>query len=226
MLGALMYACIYYGLHLCRLIGWFRWRVEGREHLPPREAGGMIIAMNHVNWMDIPVIGAALPFRYRLSWIAKSELLQNPVAGWWFRQMQVIPIRRGRRDTAALDASVQALKSGAVLLIFPEGTRSRSGVLKEGRGGAVRLAMQSGVPIVPVAVSGTEHGLRGTVTRRPVLLRIGRPYIVAPTADGKIPPDLMEQLTTDMMQRIGDLLPPERRGAYARLPAAEPPLTE
>lgn len=225
MLGALMYGFIFYTIHFCRLIGWFRWRAEGHENLPPREAGGIIIAMNHVHWMDIPVIGAMLPFRYRLSWIGKIELFKNPLAGWWLRQMQVIPINRGRRDTAALETSVQALREGAVLLIFPEGTRSKTGILKEGRGGAVRLAMQSGRPIVPVAVVGTEHGLKGTLTRKPVFLRVGKPYMVAPTPDGKIPPDMMEQLTLTMMGRIAELLPAERRGSYGQLPAPAAPPT-
>jgi 1-acyl-sn-glycerol-3-phosphate acyltransferase len=221
MLGALMYGFIYSFLHAMRGIRIFRWSAEGMERLPTRERGGMIIAMNHIHWMDIPVIGAMLPFSHRLSWLGKSELFQNPVVGWWLRQMQVIPIRRGKRDLAALDAAVEGLRAGAVLLIFPEGHRSRSGVLQPGRGGAVRLAMQSGVPIVPVGVIGTEHGLDGSFRRRPVLLRVGEPFTIAPTPDGKIPPELMDQLTSDMMQRIAALLPEERRGPYA-LPAPVP----
>lgn len=227
MFGWLCYGFLYVGFHFLRLIRWFRWTSDGIENLPPREAGGMIIAMNHVNWIDIPVIGTMLPFAYRLSWVAKSELFRNPIARWWFRQMSVIPINRGRRDTAALDTMSQALRDGAVLLIFPEGTRSPSGVLKEGRGGAVRLAMQSGAPIVPVAVIGTERGPAGTFTAKPVRLRVGKPFTVAPTPDGKIPPELNEQLTGEMMHRIAMLLPPERRGPYAQLPAPAPakPLT-
>lgn len=219
MVGWICYGALYLLLGFCRLIGWFRWKLEGRENLPPREAGGMLIAMNHVHWMDIPVIGALLPFNYRLSWVAKSELLGNRFAEWWFRQMQVIPIRRGKRDLAALEAMSNALKAGAVLLIYPEGTRGKTGILREGRGGAVRLAMQSGTPIVPVAIIGTEQGLGGTLRRKPVVLRIGKPYTVAPMAGGKVPPDVMEQLTLDLMRRIAELLPPERRGPYASLPA-------
>jgi 1-acyl-sn-glycerol-3-phosphate acyltransferase len=150
--------------------------------------------MNHIHWLDIPVIGGMLPFRYRLSWLAKIELFAHPIAGWFFRQMNVIPIKRGRRDLAALDAAADALRAGAVLLIFPEGHRSRDGVLQPGRGGVVRLAMQAGVPIVPVAIIGSEHGVAGAFRREQVRLRIGQPYIIAPTSDGKIPPDMMDQL--------------------------------
>jgi 1-acyl-sn-glycerol-3-phosphate acyltransferase len=214
MFSALMYGMLYVPLYLLRAIGWWRWSIEGLERLPPRQAGGMIIAMNHIHWLDIPVIGALLPFAYRLSWLAKSELFEHPIVGWWFRRMQVIPIKRGRRDLAALDAAADALRNGAVLLIFPEGHRSRDGVMLPGRGGAIRLAMQSGVPIIPVAVTGTQHGLAGTLLRKPVRLQIGEPLTVPPTPDGKIPPDRMDKLTTQMMQRIAAMLPAEQRGPY------------
>jgi 1-acyl-sn-glycerol-3-phosphate acyltransferase len=221
MLGALMYGAIYATIQLCRLVGWWRWRIVGLENLPPRQAGGMIIAMNHVHWVDIPAVGGLLPFAYRLSWLAKIELFANPIASWWLRQMQVIAIKRGRRDVAALETSVEALRAGAVLLIFPEGHRSRSGVLQTGRGGAVRVAMQAGVPIVPLGISGSEGGLRGTLLRQPVAIRIGEPYVIARTPDGKLPPDMLDQLTNDMMLRIAALLPADKRGPYAQLPAPE-----
>lgn len=221
MFGALMYGMLYLGLNLGRLLGLLRWRLVGGANLPPRTAGGMVIVMNHIHWLDIPVIGTLLPFEYRLSWLAKSELFAQPVVAWWFRQMNVIPIKRGKRDLAAMDAVIDALKAGAVLLIFPEGTRSRSGVLQSGRGGAIRMAMQSGVPIVPVAIIGTEGGFRGALRRNPVELTIGKPYLIAPTPDGKIPPALMDQLTAEMMLHIAALLPEDHRGAYA--PLLEPP---
>jgi 1-acyl-sn-glycerol-3-phosphate acyltransferase len=214
MIGALMYAILYSIINSFRLVGWWRWRIIGLEKLPPRQAGGMIIAVNHIHWVDIPAVGGMLPFAYRLSWLAKVEIFANPVAGWFFRAMNVIPIKRGRRDLAALDAAVEALRAGAVLLIFPEGHRSRTGVLQAGRGGAVRLAMQSGVPIVPLAITGSEHGLGGTFLREPLTVQVGEPYTIAPTESGKIPPDLMDQLTADMMQRIAAMLPAEKRGPY------------
>ncbi len=218
MVGWLCYALLYTCIHFCRLIRWWRWSINGVENLPPREQGGIIVAMNHVHWVDIPAVGAMLPFRYRLSWFGKSELFKHPVAGWWLRQMNVIPVNRGRRDLSALDSSTEALRDGAVLLIFPEGHRSRSGVLLPGRGGAVRMAMLSGTPIVPVTITGTEHGLKGTLTRRPVHLQVGQPLRIPPTPDGKIPPVLMDQLTNDMMLSIAAMLPPAQRGPYAELP--------
>ncbi len=221
MLGTVMYAMLYGILNFFRLIGWWRWRIEGLENLPPRQVGGMVVVMNHISWLDMPAVGALLPFAYRLSWLAKAEVFDNPATRWFFQNMSVIPIKRGRRDLAALDAAVDALRAGAALLIFPEGHRSRSGVLQPGRGGAVRLAMQAGVPIVPVAISGSEHGLRGSFLRRPLTIRVGQPYTIAPSDDGKIPANMMDQLTGDLMCRIAAMLPEDLRGPYAQLPVRE-----
>lgn len=209
MLGWFIYLLLYIWLNTMRWLGWLRWRVEGWEHLPPREAGGMVLVMNHVNWVDIPVVATLLPFRYRLSWLAKAEIFRNPFARWFFQTMHVIPIKRGRRDASALSAAVQALQQGAVLLVFPEGTRSRRGILTEGRGGAIRLAIQAGVPLVPVALVGTEHGARGSLLRRPVHLRIGEPFMPQPAPKG-----MLHAATDAMMGRIAALLPVERRGYY------------
>lgn len=217
MFAYVVYGILYLIINFFRLIGWWRWSISGIERLPPREQGGMILVMNHINWVDIPAVGAMLPFRYRLSWLAKIEIFSHPLAGWFFRNMDVIPIRRGKRDLAALDAAAQALRNGAVLLIFPEGHRSRNGILQPGRGGAVRLAMQAGVPLVPMAITGTEHGFRGTLLRKPVHITIGEPYRVEPLPDNKIPADVMEQLTNEMMLKIAAMLPPAQRGPYAAL---------
>lgn len=213
MLGALMYTIIWSSLKFLRVSRIWNWKVEGIENLPPR-GEGMLLAINHVHWLDSLIVACSLPLSYRLSWIAKIEIFANPVFSWWFRQMQVIPIKRGQRDLNALAAAEDALKAGAVLIIYPEGHRSRTGGLIEGRSGAVRLAIRSQVPIVPISIRGTENGLKGAFLRKPIQLRIGEPYKIDIEPTAKIPADQMSALTNAMMLRIANLLPEERRGVY------------
>jgi 1-acyl-sn-glycerol-3-phosphate acyltransferase len=211
MLGVLMYVLIWFPLQITRLL-WWRWKIDGLENLPAR-GQGMILATNHLHWLDILIIGASLPLPHRPSWIAKIEIFASRPAAWWLRQMMVIPIRRGQRDMAALSVAEDALKEGAVLVIFPEGHRSEQGGLQEGRGGAVRLAVRSDCPIVPIALWGTEVGLKGAAQRKPLHFSIGKPY--HPNVHGdKIPWDRMNELTEELMLRIAELMPEQYWGFY------------
>lgn len=214
MLGAIMYFLIWLPLNVVRRVYW-RWTVDGLENLPPK-GQGVVLASNHLNWLDIIVIGASLPISRRPQWLGKSELVRHPIIGWWFRTMGVIPIRRGQRDLNALHEAEQALRDGALLIIFPEGHRSRTGGLIEGRGGAVRLSVGSGQPIMPTALWGTERGFRGLMSRKPVHIRFGKPY--HPEAEGRtIPAAKMDALTNELMLEIAERLPQEYRGVYREL---------
>lgn len=223
MAGWLMYSMLRGFFQFMIAIGWWRWRVEGLENLPPRHQSGMIIAMNHVHWVDILAVGTLLPFQYRLSWLGKAELFQHWLARWYFQNMKVIPVQRGKRDLSAITIAEDALRQGAALLIFPEGHRSGTGILQPGQSGVIRLATRSDVPIVPIAITGTQHGLWGTLQRKEVVLRIGMPYTIMPDSNGKIRPATMKWFISDLMHRIASMLPPEYQGAYQLATASPTP---
>ena len=135
----------------------FRLRERGREHLPE---GGFVLAANHNSNFDPWPLGIPLfPKRY-LRFMAKSELFWTP-----FKQFAIaagaFPVRRGERDTAALETATQLCREGHVVVMFPEGTRRKKGLRKkyEARAhtGAARIALDAGVPLVPAGIVGTDR---------------------------------------------------------------------
>jgi len=211
MLGVLFYRLVWVALWVLRHV-WWKWTITGQAHLKPR-GQAMILAVNHLNWTDTCVLGASLPLSLQPTWMAKAELFAHPVAAWWLRAIQVIPVSRGRHGLGALAAAEEALKSGAALIIFVEGHRSDTGGLQEGQGGALRLAARSGVPIVPIALWGTEAGLGGICLRRPIHVSIGEPYAIS-TETSKISQQRMTELTDELMLRLAALLPERYWGVY------------
>jgi len=153
---------------------WFRLQRTGREHA--RAKGGMIVASNHRSFLDPFVIGALLPWRRQIQFVAKVELFEKPWQGWILSRLGAFPIRRGQSDEVAMQTARLAVERGGTVVIFPEGTRHRSGSLATPKRGVGRLALESGVQVLPVAVHGTEHVRRGFRIRpRKVKLRAGTP---------------------------------------------------
>jgi 1-acyl-sn-glycerol-3-phosphate acyltransferase len=125
----------------------------------PRE-GGFVLAPNHVSNFDPLAVGLPIfPWRF-LRFMAKSEL-------WWFPLGPLIKaggafkVRRGERDTAAIETAIRLARDGHAVVIFPEGTRRRKGIVKKHRArahtGAARIALRAGVPLIPAAVKGTDN---------------------------------------------------------------------
>jgi 1-acyl-sn-glycerol-3-phosphate acyltransferase len=143
----------------------WRWRIAGRGKLPWH--GAAILVANHLSLVDILVLyGLYRPFK----WVSKAELFKVPVVGWNMRLNDYVPLTRGDRDSIAamMEHCRRHLARGSPVLIFPEGTRSRDGALQRFKDGAFRLAMESKVPIVPVALQGTYETLpkHGVILRR------------------------------------------------------------
>src|SRR3954454_16310945 len=154
------------------LLVFFRMTRIGREHVP--KEGPVILAANHRSFLDPFIIGVCI--RRPIYFVAKRELFERRWQGWLLNALGAFPIRRGESDVESMDTALEILNRGDVVVIFPEGTRIRSGSLGKAKRGVGRMALQSGAPIVPVAVHGTERCRNGwRVKPVKVKVRLGRP---------------------------------------------------
>jgi glycerol-3-phosphate dehydrogenase (NAD(P)+) len=151
---------------------YFRMQRIGREHIP--ESGPCIIAANHRSFLDPFIIGTLV--RRPVYFVAKQELFRNRLQAWFLNSLGAFPIDRGNADQDAMATAREVLERGDVVVIFPEGTRIRPGALGRPKRGVGRLALETGAPVVPVAVIGTEAIRRGWRIRpHKVRIRAGRP---------------------------------------------------
>ena len=127
----------------------FHITVVGRENIPAQK-GGYIIASNHVSNNDPPVVG--ITFRGKYSFMAKEELFRNPLFAWLIKRLGAFPVKRGSKDGSAIEKALQSLDNGRIFVIFPEGTRSKTGELGRPKSGVTLIAAQAKVPVVPVFV--------------------------------------------------------------------------
>ena len=189
-----------------------RTTVRGIERVP--RSGAALIVSNHIAAVDPPLLVGVMPRPITL--MSKVEVDQGPLK-YFLRVVGAFPVRRGKIDRTALRTAERVLAEGRLLCMFPEGTRGTS--LGAGHGGAVLLALKSGAPIVPVALTGTS---RIFMRRFPwlgcprVTITIGEPFYLRSPVDAPHRAD-RERLTTEIMTQIAALLPPELRGNYSAM---------
>jgi 1-acyl-sn-glycerol-3-phosphate acyltransferase len=173
------------------LLLWFRLGRYGREHVP-RE-GGVILAANHKSFLDPFVIGCCV--RRPVYFVAKRELFDKRWQGWLLNALGAFPIRRGESDEESIETAKQIANRGDVVVIFPEGTRIRTaGELGRAKRGVGRMVLETGVPVVPIALTGTQRARRGLVIR-PVKVRVRfGPALRFPSVD-TASPRLAERVT-------------------------------
>jgi 1-acyl-sn-glycerol-3-phosphate acyltransferase len=159
---------------LVRAIGlvWFRYRVEGS--IPP--SGGLLVAANHASYLDIPLLGCGM--KRRAWYLGRSDLFPVPVLNAVLRSLGWIPVRMGRLDREAFGKAIDLIRAGKVVVIFPEGGRSRDGRLRPPKAGIGVIVSKTGCPVVPAYLKGTFEALPTGARwprRRPVTVRFGAP---------------------------------------------------
>lgn len=134
---------------------YFRLKVRGRGFIPKQ--GGFIIATNHRSHLDPMIVGYACP--RMLSFMARDTLFKIPIFGGFIRSMNANPIKRGHADLGALRMGIRLLFEGKGLLVFPEGTRSKTNEMGPGKPGIGMMALRTGVPVIPAWVEGTQNSM-------------------------------------------------------------------
>ncbi len=204
-----------------------RVRAPGIGRVP--RSGPLIIAVNHINFLEVPLIYMLLRPR-RVIGIAKAETWDNPLLRLVADEWEAIPIRRAGADTAAFRRAATELRRGAIVVIAPEGTRSGDGTLRRGHAGVITLAARTGAPVLPMAHFGGERVWAcWRRLRRPVVtVRVGSPITIEPGAAGATGEQRLplsraerERLLRLVMVQIAGLLPEAYRGEYGAAVEAE-----
>lgn len=203
---------------LLRLLFYTFGRIEliGVENIPLK--GGVLVAVNHLSRLDGPLMLATLP-RADITALAAEEYRQNAVSRWFLDSARAIWLDRDNPDAKTLKTAIQFLRNGGMLGIAPEGTRSRTGALIAAKPGVAYLATKADVPLLPVAVYGTEDALRQVFRfRRPHVRLVYGETFRLPSLDRAHRDETLQRNADEIMCRIAVLLPKAYRGVYADHP--------
>jgi 1-acyl-sn-glycerol-3-phosphate acyltransferase len=201
---------------------WFRWHFEGMEHIP--HEGPALVAANHISYFD--------PFAHgyfvekagrRPRFLAKAELYKNPFVRKVLTGAGQIKVERGSGDHAPVDNALAALKRGKLVVVYPESTitKNEDSSPMQGKSGIARLALAAQVPIIPVAVWGSQNvwqrsGKRSLRYKRPIWVKAGPPIDFSDREEGREDPKVLRAVVDDVMKELGVLVEDLR----ARYPAS------
>ena len=188
--------------------------MDGLDNVPA--AGPAILMINHVAFLDPVTLIAGL--QRRIVPMSKIENLRLPGVNLLIRLWGAINVRRGEVDRAALRQAIEALRGGHLLLMAPEGTRSKSGELQEPHDGIAYVATRTGAMVIPVGIVGTpsiaQNWKRGQ--RTDVRVTFGRPFYFE-TAGARVGREELSLMTREAMYQLAAMLPPQQRGRFADL---------
>ncbi|HET7483549.1 MAG TPA: lysophospholipid acyltransferase family protein [Actinomycetota bacterium] len=189
---------------------WFRWHIEGADKIPRH--GPALLAFNHIAYLDPFAASYVVDMvKRRPRFLAKKELFDDKRIAWILRGAGQIPVHRGTADAPmALDSALAALEAGEMIVIFPEGTITRDPDLNpmEGKTGLARLAIESGAPVIPVALWGTANiwpkgYAKHWRPRQDICIRVGEPMDFR---DRGNTPEEWHRATTEVMNEISLLV--------------------
>ena len=185
----------------------------GVDNIPT--SGGVIFAFNHLSFMDTPLL-LSNPIRPDITGLITTKYKGKTFFDWFVRSAEGLWINRDIADFAAIQNASKALKKGFALGISPEGTRSKVGKLQKAKQGTVMIAVKTGVPILPVGITGSETALDDLAHfRRPhMTVRFGKPFSIPSIAPGNRSIEL-KKWTHTLMLKIASLLPETYRGVYS-----------
>ncbi len=196
----------------------------GSENIPL--TGGVLIATNHMSRMDIPVLFLT-PNRTDMTALVTTKYLKYPLIRWFIVTAQGIWLDRDTADFSAFRTAMTALNQGMAIGIAPEGTRSKDAQLLEGKPGTALLALRAGVPILPVAISGTEDAVEKMKHfKKPHITAQFGKLIPAPVLDRNNREEQLQKLTDEIMCQIAAMLPEHYHGFYKDHPRLKEILAE
>ena len=176
---------------------YFKLRCVGRENIPP--TGAVIVASNHLHLSDPIMHAFSLPRTFHT--MAKMELFRFKPFGWLIRQLGAFPVDRGHGDRGAIKTAAAVLESGEPLLIFSEGTRSRTGELGPFKAGTAMIASLTGAPIVPAVI----YAPRGVGFRRGVVIEYGKPLQMTELGVSKVTGEALRAATKELRDKVEEM---------------------